>query len=347
MNELLTSTVIFIASGALSFLSAPFFSLALMPFASRIGAIDVPHDERRMHTRPVARIGGVALFIAFLLGCGAFLLFCRPFFTESTVFLARRVIFGGGVIILGGLADDAYGISPWQKILFQALAALVAAAFGATLFDGWLGAAGFIFWCILLSNAFNLIDGLDGLCTRVAAFCLVALLSVSGYEPLFVILLAALLGFLPLNLRPARLFLGDAGAMLLGFSLAVLSASILRGSPSFIPALSISLIFALPLFDTSFAAFRRILRGKSPFSPDREHLHHRLVDGGLSHGRASFLLSLLGGGFASLGALIFNVGASQIGFILLILLIFASASVIIIAMAKPKSDKKDENYEKG
>lgn len=347
MNELLTSTVIFIASGALSFLSAPLFSLALKPVAARIGAIDVPRDERRMHTRPVARIGGVALFLAFLLGGEAFLLFCRPFFTESTAHLARRVIFGGGVIVLGGLADDAYKLSPWQKLLFQTLAALVAAAFGATLFDGWLGATGFIFWCVLLSNAFNLIDGLDGLCTRVAAFCLVALLSLSGYEPLFVILLAALLGFLPLNLRPARLFLGDAGAMLLGFSLAVLSASVLRGSPSFISALSLSLVFALPLFDTSFAALRRMLRGKSPFSPDREHLHHRLVDGGLSHGRASLLLSLLGGGFSSLGALVFSVGVAPVCFILLILLIFASASVIIIATAKPKSDKKDEKYEKG
>ena len=341
MNELLTSTVIFIASGALSFLSAPLFSLALIPFAKRLGAIDVPRDTRRMHTRPVARIGGLAVFLSFLIGSGLFLSLCRPFFTESTVAFAQSVIFGGSVITLGGLADDAYKLSPWQKILFQTLAALVAAAFGASFFDGWLGTVGFILWSVLLSNAFNLIDGLDGLCTRVAAFCIVALLAISGYEPVFVILIAALLGFLPLNLHPARLFLGDAGAMCLGFSLAVLSAGVFRGSPSPLSAVSVILIFALPLFDTAFAAARRILRGKSPFAPDREHLHHKLVDAGLSHGRASFLLSLLGGGFSSLGALIFRIGLAPICFILLILLIFASASVIIISTAKPKSDKKD------
>jgi UDP-GlcNAc:undecaprenyl-phosphate GlcNAc-1-phosphate transferase len=136
--------------------------------------------------------------------------------------------------------------------------------------------------------------------------------------------------------------------MLLGFSLAVLSAAVFKNEPSVTSGAAIIIIFALPLFDTTFSALRRMLSGKSPFSPDRKHLHHRLVDAGLSHKRASLLLSLLGGGFSSLGALVFERGVEPICFILSILLIFAVISVIIISTEKPQGDKKgDENYEKG
>ena len=341
MNELSLSTVIFIASGALSFLSAPLFSLALIPVAHRVGAIDVPIDARRMHSHPKARIGGVAVFISFLLGCGLFLGFCRDLFTDSTARLSLCLIFGGGVIVLGGFFDDTRGLSPWQKIFFQALAAIVAASFGIKLWEGFSGGFGFILWSILLSNAFNLIDGLDGLSSRVSAFCLLAILMISGYEPILVVLLSALLGFIPLNVHPSRLFLGDAGAMLLGFSLSLCSADVLLSTPSFSSLVSIILIFALPLFDTAYAAARRMLRGKSPFSPDREHLHHKLVDGGMPHGQASLFLSLVGGGFSSLGTLVFSVGLTPIFFILLCLLILVAASVIIISTKRSKSDKKD------
>ena len=341
LNELSLSTVIFIASGALSFLSAPLFSLILIPFAHRVGAIDVPRDARRMHSHPKARIGGVAIFISFLLGYGLFLRFGKGLFTDGTERLARCLIFGGGVIVLGGFLDDRRGLSPWQKIFFQAFASIVAVSFGARLWNGFWGALGFILWSILLSNAFNLIDGLDGLASRVSAFCLLSILMISGYEPTLVILLAALLGFVPLNIHPSRLFLGDAGAMLLGFSLSVCSADVFASEPSTSSFASILLIFALPIFDTASAALRRTLRGKSPFSPDREHLHHKLVDGGMSHSQASLLLSLIGGSFASVGALVFSLGLTSIFFILLSLLIFVAASVIIISTKRSRSDKKD------
>ena len=331
MSDIQLTTVIIIASGALSFLSAPLFSLILIPTAKWIGAIDVPRDGRRMHQKPVARIGGVAIFSAFLIGA-AILLFVRPSLWNK---FAAAIIFGGGVIVLGGLADDIYKLSPWQKLFYQALAALVAVALGVRLAEGTLGALLTVFWCALLTNAFNLIDGLDGLSSMSAAFCLFALFSVSGEEAIFyAVLLCAVLGFLPLNLRPAILFLGDAGAMLLGFSLAVASAGAFSAEPSAERAVAIGLVFAVPLFDTVFAATRRILRGKSPFSPDREHLHHRLVDRGLPHGQASLLLSLLSGGFAALGVTILSVGFSIASLILSILLIFPTASVIMIGRTK-------------
>lgn len=336
MSDIELSTIIIIASGALSFLSAPLFSLFLIPFAKRIGAIDAPRDDRRMHTKPVARIGGVAVFSAFLIGA-AILLAAEPSLWSEYI---AALIFGGGVIVLGGLADDIYKLGPWQKMLYQALAALVAVAFGVRISDGLPGALLTVFWCVLLTNAFNLIDGLDGLSSASASFCLFALFSVSGTEGLFYIaLLCAVLGFLPLNLRPALLFLGDAGAMLLGFSLAVSSAGVFRASPDAKTALAIIIIFAVPLFDTAFAAIRRMLSGKSPFSPDRKHLHHRLVDAGIPHGRASLFMSLLSGGFSALGATILTAGFSAEALILSILLIFPAASVIIIGKRKKKRDK--------
>ena len=185
---------------------------------------------------------------------------------------------------------------------------------------------------MLLSNAFNLIDGLDGLCGGACASALIAILALSAGEGAALILLSATLGFLPLNLRPARLFLGDSGAMLLGFSLSVLSAQVFSSTKTPICALSLALILAIPLFDTAFAITRRAINGKSPFSPDRGHLHHRLVDRGIPHSRASLLLVSLSAGFAALGATVFRTGFSFVSLILSILLIFPTASAIMMGM---------------
>lgn len=301
--------------------------------------MDVPKDARRMHTRPVARIGGVAVFLSFLIGGAMLSVFCLPFFTDDTRTLLLALAVGGGVIVLGGLADDIHTLSPWQKILFQVLAATSATACGIRLFDGAPGVVGFILWSVLLSNALNLIDGLDGLCGGVSASVLIAFLSILSGEGATLILLSSLLGFLPLNLRPARLFLGDSGAMLLGFSISVLSARAFYSFPSVNVAAALLLILALPLFDTTLAALRRIAKGKSPFSPDREHLHHQLVDAGLSHGRASFLLVMLAGGFSSLGTTVFFTGFSFASLILSILLIFPTASVIMMGKRRRMKDK--------
>lgn len=346
MSELEISKIIFIASGALSFLSAPLFSLFLIPLAKKWGAIDVPSDQRRMHSRPVARIGGVAIFFSFLLGALPFIFLAQPFFTDSTESAFMAAALGGGVILLGGLADDIYKLSPWQKMLFQLLAALVAAAFGITADGSPLYVVFGIFLCVFLSNAFNLIDGLDGLCSGVGAFALLGI-ALTGGELLAVISLSAVLGFLPLNMRPARLFLGDSGSMLIGFWAAVFALNTFSSLPTARAAAAMLLMLALPVVDTCLSAARRILSGKSPFSPDRKHVHHRLVDGGLSHGHASLLLVLLSGGISSVGALVYEVGFSPVCLILSSLLIFPAAFVIIISTKKPQGEKKDDKgYEK-
>ena len=248
-----------------SFIIAATCAFALSPLCCRVavtvGAVDVPCDGRRMHTRATPRVGGLAVFFAFV--------------TASAIFFSDRrclvpILSGGLVIMAAGLIDDVYRIGPWQKLGLQAAAAVVAVAFG-----GWnipVGAA--ILWLVLLANAFNLIDGLDGLCSRVAVFSALGLLALGGESPVWA-LVGAAMGFLPFNLRPARSFLGDTGSLFLGFSLGVFSLELIsaRGSEAFLPTL---IVFALPLADTTFAVFRRLAKGKSPLSSDRGHFHHRL-----------------------------------------------------------------------
>ena len=270
-----------------SFIIAATCAFALSPLCCRlavkIGAVDIPADGRRMHTRATPRVGGLAVFFSLAVSAAVF------FSRESSII---PLLSGGLVIISAGLIDDVYRMGPWQKLLLQFAAAAVAVVLGE--WDVPLGMA--VLWLVFLSNAFNLIDGLDGLCTRVAVFSSLGLTALGG-SPITWTLAGALMGFLPFNMRPARTFLGDTGSLFVGFALGVLSLELV-GEGRMLPLL---FIFALPILDTSFAFFRRILKGKSPFSPDREHFHHKLVDRGFTHGEASLLLSLAALALSSIG----------------------------------------------
>ena len=276
-----------------AFIIAAICAFALSPLCFRValklGAVDVPTDDRRMHRHPIPRAGGLAVF-------GAFILPMALFASADSVFVP--LLSGGLVILSAGLLDDVYRITPLQKLSFQILAALVATALTHRTIPTFFS----VLWLVFMSNAFNLIDGLDGLCARVAVFSAFALFFL-GTSPSSLMLAGALLGFLPFNLRPAKIFLGDTGSLFVGFSLGILSLETAAtvGTNSYLPLV---LIFALPISDTVFAFFRRLLKGKSPFSPDRGHFHHRLTDIGFSHGEASLLLSLFSLALCSVGVAI-------------------------------------------
>lgn len=270
-----------------SFIIAATCAFALSPLCCRvavkIGAVDIPKDGRRMHTRATPRVGGLSVFFAFAAASALF-------YAADTRLVP--LLSGGLVIIAVGLLDDVYRIGPWQKLLFQTAASAVAVAFG-----GWNVPAGIaVLWLVFLSNAFNLIDGLDGLCAGVAIFSAIGLIALGGSSVIW-ILVGGLAGFLPFNLRPAKTFLGDTGSLFVGFALGVLSLDLV-GKGEFLPLL---FVFAVPFADTVWAVFRRLLNGKSPFSPDREHFHHKLVDRGFTHGEASLLLSLTALALAAVG----------------------------------------------
>ena len=280
---MLYNIIAFSIAAACAFALSPF----LFPLSRLVGAIDIPTDSRRMHRKPIPRIGGLAVLVGFLT--------LAPLFNNSAALLS-----GALVIVSIGIVDDIYRIDAYRKLAFQAIAAAIAVAFGVRApVDNEILSVLFAFlWLIILPNAFNLIDGLDGLCARSAIFSALALFALGGSIPALA-LAGALVGFLPFNLRPAKMFLGDTGSLFVGFTLGVISLEALSKIN-----LSFFLIFFLPLADTAYAFLRRTLKGKNPFSPDREHFHHKLIDGGFSHKEASLLLSLVSLAFCSVAIIV-------------------------------------------
>ncbi len=285
LNEIIYILAALLLAGLIAFTTTP----AVSVLAYKIGAIDVPLDERRMHKKPTPRIGGLAIFAGFVISS---LVFC-----ELTPELAA-ILLGGLVLVVVGVIDDIFRISAWIKLAAQIGVALIAVSQGVVIefinfFGMYVTFGAFaipitVIWIVGLTNAINLIDGLDGLACGVSAICSISLLTVMVLKgECFVALLTAIvvgscLGFLPFNSNPAKIFMGDTGALFLGYTMAVISVSgvfKLHTVISFIIPLS---IFGLPIFDTAFAFLRRILHGKSPFSPDRGHLHHRLIDMGFN-----------------------------------------------------------------
>lgn len=279
--------------GLVALLCSVLISFAMTPvvrvLAFKIGAIDVPLDQRRMHKKPIPRIGGLAIFVAFTVST---LIFCEPSAQLYSIWI------GGGILVVIGILDDIYRLPAMLKFVVQIGSAFVAVACGVVIdnisiaghyimFGNW-GVPITILWIVGLVNAINLIDGLDGLACGVSAICstslfFVILLSGDGASALIIALLAAAcVGFLPFNKNPAKIFMGDTGALFLGYAFAVTAISGVFKLHTLISFMVPMSIFALPLLDTSIAFIRRIIHGRSPFSPDRGHLHHRLVDMGFS-----------------------------------------------------------------
>ena len=266
--------------------------------AVRVGAVDVPKDGRRMHDHPIPRMGGLAIFFGFILSVLIFL----PLTPQL-----QGMLLGGVVIVILGIFDDIFALPAMPKFLVQIGAALIAVLFGNTIevlsnpniFSsdpfwvlGWLEIPISVLWIVGITNAVNLIDGLDGLACGVSTISSMTLLVIALLvaEPDVAILTAALaggcIGFLPYNLNPAKIFMGDTGSTFLGFILAVVS---IQGLFKFYAIFSFAvpfLMLGLPIFDTCFAIIRRLAKGQSPMAPDRGHIHHRLIDMGFSQKQA-------------------------------------------------------------
>ena len=279
---------------AVSLLVAYVMTPPVKRFAEKVGAIDVPRANRRVHDHPIPRMGGLAIFIGFVLS----LIFFVPMSTKVLGLLVGSVI----IAVMGGV-DDIVSLNPWVKLAGQIVAALVAIRCGLV-FDvisnpnifaeetyieiGWLSIPLTMLWIVGCTNAVNLIDGLDGLAVGVSAISSLTMLIVSLFvsEPVVSIILAALtgacLGFMPYNLNPAKIFMGDVGSQLLGFVLSTASIMGLFKLHAIITFFVPLLALALPLADTIFAFFRRILHGQSPFKADKGHFHHRLLAMGLN-----------------------------------------------------------------
>lgn len=291
----------------------------------KVGAVDVP-GGRRVHTMPTARLGGLAIFAGVLAAVGM----ASQLDSFGTVFSAtsdtQAVLLAGAIVVCVGLVDDLRGLSPPVKLAGQVLAAGSLALFGVvlryvylpgnpgTLFalSPDLGALFTVVAIVVMVNALNLIDGLDGLAAGIAVIAAVALWTyvelgdqqfvvgvTSSSALIFVAIAGAALGFLVFNFHPARIFMGDTGAMLLGVLLGAggilaIGGRLQPGGSDFaalsIPVLVPALVLAVPLADTMWTILRRVLSGRAIFSPDKKHLHHRLVEIGHSQRRAVLIM---------------------------------------------------------
>ena len=298
-----------VGMAAAALLVATIVSLISTPvvrsLAFRVGAVDVPKDGRRMHSHPIPRMWGLAIFFGFLLSVLLFLPLSQQL---------RGMLLGTVIIVILGIFDDIYSLPAKPKFLVQVVAALVAVMAGNRIFFlsninifssepfwelGWLSIPISVLWVVGITNAVNLIDGLDGLACGVSTISSMTLLviALTVSEPEVAILMAALsgasLGFLPYNLNPAKIFMGDTGSTFLGFVLATVS---IQGLFKFYTIISFAvpfLMLGLPIFDTCFAILRRVSKGQSPMSPDRGHIHHRLIDMGFSQKQAVAVLYVI------------------------------------------------------
>ncbi len=298
-----------IGIGICAILSAFVISFLLVPLTARlafkIGAIDRP-NIRKVHAQKMPRLGGLGIFVSFTLVSLIFVETSGPFW---------GVIIGACIITVVGVLDDIYHLSPLMKLAGQAVAAVVAMSFGVLVhfmtnpFDGlfWLGYLSIpitFLWIVGITNAVNLIDGLDGLAagvSAIAALTMAIVAMVLGDQLNIVwaalILVGAILGFIPYNFYPARTFMGDGGSNLLGYLLACLA---ILGSLKSTAVISIFIpivILGIPIFDTFFAIIRRINRNASILRPDKDHLHHRLMALGISHRTSVIIIYFISGGF--------------------------------------------------
>ncbi len=321
----------FVLSGVLAYMLTPL----VKRFAYAIGAIDVPKDNRRMHKKPIPRLGGLAIFIGFL---GAILVFYR--FDMQML----SILLGSMLIVVLGIFDDVLALGAKFKFVVQIIAAAIPVCVGGLqikvftsfnpfssspyIFLGIFSIPVTIIWIVGITNAVNLIDGLDGLAVGVSSIASLTMLAVGllnneiGVAIVMACLTGACLGFMPYNFNPAEIFMGDTGSTFLGFMLATMSIS---GFFKFYAVISFAvplLILGLPIFDTISAITRRVMEGRSPMSPDRGHVHHRLVDMGFNVKQAVAILYAVSGTLG-LAAVVLTTSGEAKAMLLLLSVILA------------------------
>ncbi|MFZ3590396.1 glycosyltransferase family 4 protein [Bacillus sp. DJP31] len=316
-----------------------FMTVILTPvvkmLAFKIGATDKPNN-RKVHQNIMPRLGGLAIFLSFIIGL---LIIKQP---DNPHHLA--ILLGGLIILLTGMLDDIKEITPKIKLLGQLIAAIVVVTYGgisvefinlpfdAKLEFGLLSIPITIIWIIGVTNAINLIDGLDGLAAGVSS---IALLTIAGMALLFgqpyvmvvaLILAISTAGFLVFNFFPAKIFMGDSGALFLGYMIGVLALLGFK-NVTFISLIIPVVILGVPISDTLFAIVRRIVNKKPLSAPDKSHLHHCLLRIGYSHRQTVLIIYAMSAIFG-LSAFIFSIASIWVALLLLVTILIAVEIIV-------------------
>jgi UDP-GlcNAc:undecaprenyl-phosphate GlcNAc-1-phosphate transferase len=308
--------------------------------ANTHGWVTAATHERHLHRSPLPRLGGVAIFATFNVGMlVAVLLANRQPGPHGDVLpwkLMLTILAPGSLVFLLGVYDDLRSVGPYWKFAVQGVAGAmlffgglrildIPVLFGAHHLPWYLGLPTTILWVLAITNAFNLIDGMDGLAAGSALFStlvafVVALLSGNVLVTVMAIALAgAILGFLRFNFNPATIFLGDSGSLFIGFTLSALALAGAQKAPTIV-AVAIPIVsFGLPILETSLSILRRLISGRPVFTADREHIHHKLLQHGLSHREAVIVLYGVSAIFALLSLFLLWPTGSSLGLVLAVL----------------------------
>jgi UDP-GlcNAc:undecaprenyl-phosphate GlcNAc-1-phosphate transferase len=320
--------------GAIAFLLAIVLTPFIRDAARSFGFVDHPDGSRKLHLRPVPRVGGVAIAASYLLAFGVLLVLPYgrlPFDVSSATSAALRLVPAAAIIFLTGLWDDLRGLKPWQKLAGQALAATVAFVMGFGIhsfrgfeLDPWMGLLVTIVWLVGCANAVNLIDGMDGLAAGVGLFASITTLVAALLQNNVMLAIAtaplvgSLVGFLRYNFNPASVFMGDCGSLLIGFLLGCFGAVWGQKSATVIGMTAPLMALAIPLLDTGLAMARRAMRRQPIMAGDSRHIHHRLLARGLNPRRVVLLLYALCG-MAAAFSLVQETAQNRVGGLILIL----------------------------
>ena len=349
----------------LAFITSYVFTPYTIRLARKVKALDKPKD-RKIHKRIMPRLGGIAIVLGFLVSA-IYLIIVMSIEKNLNIFTNNYYIrllgFFLGIIILEILCyiDDTKGIKPIVKLIGQLLAAVVVVNSGVVMDKIVIVKANTIIsneillniisviWIVVITNAINLMDGLDGLSSGVSlisSICLI-IIFILNESPIISIILAtalagSLLGFLPFNFNPARTFMGDTGSNFIGFTLAVISILGVAKTYTAIIVIAPLLVLALPIFDTSLAIIRRIIKEKSlkaVFKADRGHLHHKLIDKGYSQKQAVYILYGISAAFGLFAIILLESGVwKALSFALLVFAIVAIGYKDIFKLKEKKCD---------
>ena len=320
---------------------ALFITPGVILLAAKTGAMDAP-DARKVHKKPIPRIGGLGIYAAFMVTIVSLLNIVDV--TDDVMFELTGLIIGGSLIVLVGIIDDYKNLPAKVKLVGQIIAAAVLVIgfdvhidfitdpFGDPLSDyiytEALAIPLTIFWIVGITNTINLIDGLDGLAAGVSVIASITIFLVAMQQEIFLVatLTAALagsaLGFLYYNFNPARIFMGDSGSLFLGFMLAGISVIGAVKCATTIALIVPILALGLPILDTTFAIVRRYRGGVPIFKPDKGHLHHRLLDLGFSQRQAVLLMYVISA-LLGLSAVALTEVSSQMAIIIVLLVVIA------------------------
>jgi UDP-GlcNAc:undecaprenyl-phosphate/decaprenyl-phosphate GlcNAc-1-phosphate transferase len=332
-------TVAFFGIFFLSLLFSFVLTRYVRDFASRHGWVAAPSQERHLHATPLPRLGGVAIFISFSLSMmfAAVITIYIPRASSSFSLRTLFTILGPACLVfLLGVYDDLYTASHYLKFAVQAIAATmlfmgglrivgIPVLFGNHQLPWFVGLPLTILWVLAITNAFNLIDGLDGLAAGSALFSTLVAFVVTllnGYSLVTIMTIAlagAILGFLRYNFNPATIFLGDSGSLFIGFLLSALALEGAQKAPTIVAVAIPVVSFGLPILETALSILRRLISGRPVFTADREHIHHKLLQHGLSHRQVVILLYGVSAVFAMLSLFLLWPTGSSLGLVLAVL----------------------------